>query len=366
MIRLIKPYITFHEVEEEFREIFDSGMLTSGIYSKEFPQELCRYTGAKYAFNTTSATTALSMALDVLNIGEDDEVVVSDFSFPATANVVEQRGAIPVFADVHRDTYNIANETLERCITPKTKAVIFVCALGNPTGLHEVKALCKESQIPLVVDAACALGSSEKAVKVGNIADISCFSFHPRKLLTSGEGGAITTSNDEYARKLEIKLRHGAVTSEGKWDFVTYGYNYRLPELQCLMLLKQLKKIDVIVEERLNTWSYYKDQLLTAGMIPQSHAVDVIHNMQSIVFSVPKEVDRDSLILYLKEKEIESTIGTYCLSNCNYYRSKYNKVQKNSLWLEKNTISLPCYHNVDAECVTEEILKYLRKKQVNK
>ena len=334
-------------------------MLTSSIYSKTFPQNLSEYVGAKYAFNTTSATTALAMALDVLGIGIDDEVIISDFSFPATANVVEQRGAIPVFADVNRETYNITAEKVKELITVKTKAVIFVCALGNPTGLHEVRAVCDEYGIPMIVDAACAIGSSENDVKVGNIGDLSCFSFHPRKLLTSGEGGAITTSNAEYAEMLSVKLAHGSKLIDGQMEFITFGYNYRLSEIQCLMLIKQLTKLDFIVAERIEIQQYYSEKLKSLGMQPQLHADNAVHNMQSIVFTVPDTVNIDKFIVDLKKCGVETTIGTYCLSNCTYYKKKYNKVQENSFWLEKNTISLPCYHNVEMREVVDIIKQVL-------
>lgn len=355
MIKLIKPYITFDEVKEEFKEIFDSGMLTRGKYSREFPQKMCEYTGAQYSFNATSATTALAMSLDTLGVREGDEVIVSDFSFPATVNVVEACGARPVFADVSRETYNMLPDELEKKITPRTKAVIFVCALGNPSGLDEIVCICREKGIPLINDAACAIGSSVDGVKVGNLTDIECFSFHPRKLLTAGEGGAITTNCDEYAEYLSVKLAHGATDKNGKMDFVTYGYNYRLPELQCLMLIKQLEKLDEIVAERLEIQKQTAQALEPMGYAAQKCAENAVHNIQSLVFTVPEHIERDGLIEHLKENGIESTIGTYCLSNCTYYRNKYGDVQPNALYLEQNTITLPCYTGVDVEKVTETI-----------
>ncbi|MEG1393801.1 MAG: DegT/DnrJ/EryC1/StrS family aminotransferase [Christensenellaceae bacterium] len=360
MIKLIKPYIEFNEIEKEFKQIFESGIFTRGEYSKLFPQKMCAYTGAKYSFNTTSATTALSACLEVLNIGAGDEVIVSDFSFPATVNVVEACGATPVFADVDLKTYNMLPEQLESKITSKTKAVIFVCALGNPTGIEKIAEICKKNGIVLINDAACAIGSSVNGISVGNIADFECFSFHPRKLLTAGEGGAITTSNDEYAKKLEIKLMHGAEICDGKMDFVTYGYNYRLPELQCVMLIQQLTKLDDIVKDRIEIQKQMAQGLETAGYIAQEHAENVVHNVQSLVFQVPQDVKRDELIAYLKKNEIESTIGTYCLSNCTYYRNKYHDVQQNAKVLEENTITLPCFDGVDVQMIVKSVLEYGR------
>ena len=210
MIKLIKPYISFDEVKNEFEDIFESGWFTKGKYVEEFRNEIKKYTGAKHVYLTTSATTALTMALKALDVKSGDEVVISDFSFPATANVVEDLGAIAVFADVSLDTYNMTPSELENKINPKAKAVIFVDALGNPSGITQIKEICEKHNIPLIEDGACAIGSSEENIKCGNIADITCFSFHPRKLLTTGEGGAVTFNNDSLVEFFEVKLNHGA------------------------------------------------------------------------------------------------------------------------------------------------------------
>ena len=199
MIKLIKPYISYSDVESEFKEIFESGMFTRGKYVEQFATTLKEFTGAKYAFLASSATTALSVCLRILEIGQGDEVICSDFSFPASGNVIEDTGAKPVFADVSLETYNMLPAELEKKITSKTKAVILVDALGNPSGAHRILEICRSKNIPLIQDSACAIGSSENGIPVGNIADLTCFSFHPRKLLTTGEGGAITTNNAEYA-----------------------------------------------------------------------------------------------------------------------------------------------------------------------
>jgi dTDP-4-amino-4,6-dideoxygalactose transaminase len=347
MIRLIKPYIEFSDVEDEFREIFESGIFTRGKYSEALPKRLCEYTGARHAFNATSATTALSACLAVLDIGAGDEVVVSDFSFPATVNVVEACGAKPVFADVSRDTYNMTAEELDSKITSRTRAVIFVCTLGNPDGIEDIDAVCKRRGVPLIVDAACGLGSKSGGIPIGAIGDLTCFSFHPRKLLTSGEGGAITTDNDAYADSLRVKLAHGCDVIDGKMEFVTYGYNYRLPELQCIMLIKQIEVLDEIVQRRIAQQEAYRSLLEPHGFTAQRHGPNVRHNMQSVVFTVPDGVNRDELVTRLREKGVETTLGTYCQSACSYYKKKYDDVQPNALWLEQNTLTLPCHDGVD-------------------
>ena len=358
MIRLIKPYIDFHEISHEIEEVFDSGIFTKGKYSRRFPSLIKEYVGAKHAFLTTSATTALTMSLKLLGIGPGDEVAVSDFSFPASANVVEDLGATTVLIDVSRDTFNMLSEDLEQRISAKTKAVIFVDALGNPSGLEMIYALCKAYDIPLIEDAACAIGSKVNGVNCGALADLTCFSFHPRKLLTCGEGGAITTNNDAYAQSLLIKLNHGADESG---DFVNFGFNYRMPELACLMGCAQITKIDAIVTERRKQSEQYAARLIPLGFKQQKAVQNAYHNMQSIVFIVPEGVDRDRLHDYLFAKDIETTIGTYCLSETPYYREKYHDIRPNASFLQHNTITLPCFHNVSIREVCDAIESFFPK-----
>ena len=355
-IRLIKPYLSFDEVEAEFRDIFESGMFTRGKHVDAFRQELTAYTGAQHAFLTTSATTALWMCMKLLDVKAGDEVIVSDFSWPATANVVEDMGARPVFADVSLDTFNMLPEDLEKKINARTKAVIFVDALGNPSGLTEIKKICARHGLPLVEDAACAIGSSEFGHRCGSIADITCFSFHPRKLINTGEGGAILTDRDDWAKWLEIKLGAGVSGMKGPGaDFIEYGYNFRLPELQAIMGRKQLAKIEQIVDERNCIRAKYITQLESLGFIPHHIGKSVRYNVQSLVFRVPEKCDRDRLISSLKETGVESTIGTYSLSSTTYYRTKYQTVQATSSELEKTTITLPCFNEVQVSKVVQNI-----------
>lgn len=362
MIRLIKPYIEYSEIAADFEKIFASGMFTRGKYVNAFIADLQEYLGAQHVFLTTSATTALTMCLKLLDIGAGDEVIIADFSFPATVNVVEDVGARPVFADVDLLTYNMQPDELEKKITSKTKAVIFVDALGNPSGITRIKEICQSKGILLIDDAACSIGSSENNVKSGNIADLTCFSFHPRKLLTTGEGGAIATNNPEYAKKLAVKLNHGAANINGKLDFIDFGFNYRLPELQCAMGSCQLRKLDDIIQRRIVLQNQFDELLRPLGLKRQAASANVFHNVQSLVFTVPETCDRDALIAYLANEQIETTIGTYSLSNTSYYRKKYNMVQPVASYLEKNTITLPCYDHVDYAYICEKIADYLNQR----
>lgn len=357
-VRLMRPYIAFDEVEADFREVFDSGIFTRGHQVEAFRADLAHFTGARHAYLATSATTALWVCLKLLGIGPGDEVIVSDFSFPATANVVEDLGATPRFADVSLATYNMRPDALAALIGPRTRAVIFVDALGNPTGLHEILSLCRERGVPLIEDAACAIGSAEFGRRCGAVADLTCFSFHPRKLVCTGEGGAITTDRDDWAAWLEVKLAHGARGMRGAGlDFVDYGYNFRLPELAAVMGRKQLAKIDAIVDERSAIRSAYVERLAPLGFAAQAVGEGVRFNVQSLVFEVPAGCDRDRLIYGLKTQGIESTLGTYALSAGTYFAAKYGVHNPHSRRLEATTVTLPCYAGVDVERVCDALAK---------
>tara|TARA_R110002073_G_scaffold294993_6_gene460806 strand:- start:2861 stop:3967 length:1107 start_codon:yes stop_codon:yes gene_type:complete len=360
-IKLIEPYISFDQVELGLREIFASGQFTRGSNVAKFADDLKIYTSAKHAFLVTSATTALTMCLKALGIKEGDDVLVSDFSFPATANVVEDLGARPVFVDVSRDTFNMCVDDLKTKITKNVKAVIFVDAFGNPTGIDDVMAVCHELSIPVIEDAACAIGSSSRGKKTGFIADLTCFSFHPRKLLCTGEGGAILTNSDSYAEFFESKLMHGAKGMRGLGlDFVTYGYNYRMSEIQALLGHTQLANLDSITRDRQRMFREYSELLSPLGFIPQKSDEECEHNIQSVVFTLPAGLDQIELVKYLTENNIEATLGTYCLSGTTYYKKEYDNVQPNAWWLENNTITLPCHSNVKVERICTTISTYMR------
>ena len=335
-------------------------MYTNGNALSEFNNQVCKITESKFCFATSSATTALWACLKILEIKKGDEVIISDFSYPATANVVEDLGAKPIFTDVSLDTFNMLEEELKKNISSKTKAVIFVDALGNPSGVNNIQKVCKNYGIPLIEDAACALGSSENDKKCGSISDLTCFSFHPRKIVCAGEGGAITTNNKLFAEKLRLKLSHGSkLSKDGQVKFVDFGYNFRLSEIQAAMALIQLKKINSIIKKRLELLETYKKFLIPLGFKHQMIGNSVKFNVQSVTFIVPDNISASSLISKLKQKQIDCTIGTYSLSSTDYYLKKYKKSQQNSVFLMKNSITFPCFETLNIEYIINEVKKFL-------
>ena len=250
--RLIRPPITFEELEDDFREIFNSGIFTKGKFLSKLKNSLKFHADAENVHIVTSATIGLWLIFRYLNIGKGDYVIVADYSYPATVNAIEDHGAIPIFADVHKGTYNLDASKLKEEDLKKAKALVFVDAFGNPSGLDEVGKICSEYGVALVEDAACALGSKLNSVPCGGGSPYACFSFHPRKIITSGEGGAICTKSEKFSAWLETKLAQGATIVDSNLSFDNYGYKFSITELQAAMANKQLEKLESIINQRKN------------------------------------------------------------------------------------------------------------------
>lgn len=237
-----------------------SECLTCGPKVPELEKRLCDITGAKHAVSVSNGTAALHIACMAIGIKPGDEVIVSSITFAASSNCVLYCGGTPVFADVSEDTYNIDVEDVKRKITDKTKAIVAVDYTGQAVELNELKKICKEHNLYLIEDAAHSIGTIYDGKPVGSIADITTFSFHPVKTVTSGEGGACMTNDDELYKKLKMASVHGITknaadmvrTDVGNWYYEeqSLGYNYRLTDIQCALLLSQLNKLERFSKRR--------------------------------------------------------------------------------------------------------------------
>lgn len=240
--------------------------LTTGPYVSKFEEAIANYVGAKYAVSFANGTAALHAACFAAGISEGDEVITSPLTFAASANCVLYQGGTPVFADIDEKTYNIAPEEIEKKITTKTKAVIPVHFTGQPANLDEITAIAKEHNLVIIEDAAHALGASYKGKRIGSISDMTMFSFHPVKHITTGEGGMITTNNRDYYEKLLQFRSHGITRDPGKltenhgpwyYEMQFQGLNYRLTDIQAALGLSQLNKIDHFLDLRKHYSSMY-------------------------------------------------------------------------------------------------------------
>lgn len=237
-----------------------SDYVTCGPRVKELEKLLCEVTGAKYAVAVCNGTAALHLSAMAAGFGPGDEVIVSSITFAASANCVLYCGATPVFADINNDTYNVDPDCIRKLITPKTKGIVAVDFTGQATQLDEIREICRENHLILIEDAAHAIGTKYKGQPVGSIADLTCFSFHPVKTVTCGEGGAITTNDENLYRRLMRLRTHGITREQSEmvhptdaiWynEQVELGFNYRLTDFQAALLCSQIKKLPKFSKRR--------------------------------------------------------------------------------------------------------------------
>jgi perosamine synthetase len=265
MIPIAKPYLTKKEAKAAYDTIL-TGWITQGPRVTEFEQKFATYTGAKYAVAVSNCTTALHLAMIISGIGPGDEVICPSMSYIATANAIKYVGATPVFAEVNPANYNLDIHDTEKKITDKTKAILLVHQIGMPADIDAFKDLAVKHHIKLIEDAACAAGSSYKGSKIGSHSELVCFSFHPRKVISTGDGGMITTSNEAYYNRLKLLRQHGmSVNDRARHesskivfeDHLEVGYNYRLTDIQAAVGIQQLEKLDWIIAKRRKIASRY-------------------------------------------------------------------------------------------------------------
>lgn len=258
MIPIAKPYLTAEEAQAAYDTIL-TGWITQGPRVAEFEEKFAAYTGAKYAVAVSNCTTALHLAMIVAGVGVDDEVICPSMSYVATANSIKYVGAIPVFAEVNPATYNLDVKDTAKKITAKTKAILLVHQIGMPADIDAFRQLAEKHNLKLIEDAACAAGSAYKGGKIGSHSSLVCFSFHPRKVVSTGDGGMITTDNEAYYNRMKLLRQHGMSVNDRVRhesakvifeDHVEVGYNYRMTDIQAAVGIKQLEKLDWIVAER--------------------------------------------------------------------------------------------------------------------
>ncbi len=257
-IPITKPYLSKNEAQEAYDTIL-SGWVTQGPKVEKFETKFAEYVGSKYAVAVSSCTSALHLSMIMANIKPGDQVICPSMSYIASANAITYVGAIPIFAEVEPGTYNLSIKDVAMRITPKTKAILLVHQMGMPSDIDAFRELCRKNNLQLIEDAACAIGSEYKGKKIGSHSDLVCFSFHPRKIITTGDGGMITTSNKKHYERLKLLRQHGMdindrVRHNSKEilfeQHVEIGYNYRMTDIQASIGIKQLEVLDYIVQRR--------------------------------------------------------------------------------------------------------------------
>jgi dTDP-4-amino-4,6-dideoxygalactose transaminase len=314
-IRLARPDVGDAEIAA-FAEVVSTGMLTMGPKVAAFEEGLAAACGTAEAIVVSSGTAALHLAVMALGIGPGDEVIVPAYTFPATANVVELCGARAVIVDVDPDTFNLDLARVADAVTPRTKAVLAVHLFGRPVEWEELQTAVPQD-VALIEDAAGALGARYRDMPCGSLGLMGCLSFHPRKIVTTGEGGAVTTDEAELADALR-RFRHHGIVSGGHFDIPEPGLNYRLPDLLCAIGISQLGRLEQLLVARERVAGWYTERLEHLVLTPSAAEGDR-HGWQAYVIQLD---NRDEALSALRADGIEVQIGTYAINQLSAYRDR--------------------------------------------
>ncbi len=341
-----------------------SGWLTQGPKVAEFERNFAKRHDVPHALATTSCTTALHLILAGMNVGPGDEVIVPSFTWVATANVALYCGATPILVDIDTKTFNIDPLAVKKAISPRTKAIIAVHLFGLCADMDALRQVA--GGIPIIEDAACAAGARYKGVSAGALGLAAAFSFHPRKSITTGEGGMVTTKDKALNERMEMMRNHGASISEEQRhhgpqpyilpDFNVLGFNYRMTDLQGAVGLKQLEKLDTFISERARWAAYYRERLsvipwLKTPEIPAGYE----HGWQSFVCMVDPQtapMPRNQIMQILNEKGISTRPGTHAIHLLGYYREKFGYKAAdlpNATFADKNSMAIPLHNRMTAD-----------------
>lgn len=359
-------------------EVLKSDFLTCGPKIEEAEKKLCQITGAKHAVLMSNGTAALHAACFAAGIGFGDEVITTPITFAASANCVLYCGGIPVFADINPETYNIDPNSIEKCITEKTKAVLAVDFTGQAVEFDKIKEICDKHNLVLIEDAAHALGTKYKGQPVGGISDMTEFSFHPVKTCTAGEGGAITTNDDEFYKKLILFRTHGITRvsncmnkpSEGGWYYqqVTLGYNYRITDMQAALLSSQLDKLHMFAKRRKKLVERYDKafsempEIIVQKQIPES---DTVRHLYIIQLDLKKlTCGRKEIYDALQAEGLGVNVHYIPVYSFPYYQKNGYKMGScpNAEHLYQCSISIPLFYSMtddDQEKVVEAVKKVI-------
>lgn len=355
-IPFAKPYIT-REEEKAVVNVLRSGWLIQGKQVHDFEEKAKTFLGCNYAVASSSGTSALHMACLLAGIQKGDEVIVPAYTFVATVNAILYAGARPVFVDIDGRTFNLDASRLEKCITSRTKAIMAVHQFGLPAEMDAIYALARKHKLKVIEDAACAFGSEYKGSKIGSRGRYVCFSFHPRKFVTTGEGGLFCTDSHETAEKARRLRYHGASFNSSRKKspaalfyekYTEVGYNYRMSNIHAAIGLMQLKKINFMFKRRnqLAKRYVYFFQKHGGDILPPYVPVHCTHNYQSFAVLLPERLrlHRDKILLKMENMGISCRRGIHPVYSEPYYRNIFGSVHlpvTESVY--RRTILLPIY-----------------------
>ncbi len=369
-IPISKTFISNKSIKEAIKTL-KSGWLVQGPKVKEFEKQWSKFTGSKYSIAVNSCTSALLISLKAIDLRYGDEVIVPAFTWISTANVVEQLQCKVIFCDIDLNTFNLDIKELNKKINKKTKAIIPVHLFGLPFEIQKIKKLQKKYKFRIIEDAACGFGSYINKKHVGKFGITGCFSFHPRKAITTGEGGMVTTQDSKLAKKLIALRDHGAKLNDlvrhksnkpyVLSDHVEAGYNFRLTDIQAAIAIDQILLSNKIIKDKNKIADFYNKKLkkITWLRLPKVKK-NLRHGYQSYVClfepeKITKEninkirLKRNKFMDYLHNKGISTRPGTHAVHMLNYYKEKY-KIKPNDFFKARVandcSISIPIYSNM--------------------
>lgn len=366
LIPVAEPVIGKEE-EELVLDGLRSGWVSSiGKYIQQFEKEFAKFCNTKYAVTTSNGTAALHLALVAAGIGPGDEVIVPSLTFVATANAVVYAGAKPVFVDSELETWNIDPEKIKEKINRRTRAIIPVHLYGHSANMGQILAIARKYDLKVIEDAAEAHGAQYKGKVVGSLGDVGCFSFFGNKIMTTGEGGMITTNNKAYAAEVKVLRDHGQ-SRRRKYYHAKLGFNYRMTNLQAALGLAQLRKIDKIIERKREIAKLYAQGL--KGLVPEitlhpeASWAKNIYWMYSIVIHKEGKKNRDYLMRELKKKGVDSRPFFFPIHRL----PRYNENEHMSIadFLASSGLNLPSSVNLTDEQISSicgKIIKILKGK----
>lgn len=349
-------------------QVLKSDFLTQGKKVAEFEEELCRYTGAKYAVTFNSATSALFGAYSVCGIKEGDEVITSPISFVATSNMFVSLGAKPIWCDVKLDG-NIDEKQIEKLITPKTKAIVPIHFGGKPVNIEKIHQIANKYNLLVIEDAAHALGSSINGKKIGALSDMTVFSFHAIKPITTTEGGAVLTDNEEWAEKLRLIRSHG-IEKKQLWnsDMVSMGYNFRISEVAASLGITQIKKLDRFIKVREEIACYYDERFESEKLfITQKQDANTTssRHLYPVILNPELQCPKEDIFKELQERGLGVQVHYKPIYQNSFYKERFGEVSlcvANDFY--RSEISLPCHQKMsldDAKYVADTFLDVIHK-----
>ena len=349
------PKIEQEEIDEVV-ECLKSGWIGTGPRVNEFENAFCGYIGSKYAIALNSCTAALHLSMLISDVSIGDEVITTPMTFAATANAILHAGAKPIFVDVEKDSMNIDPSLIEKAISPKTKAILPVHFAGRPCNMDHIMEIAQKNNLLVIEDAAHAVEAKYKGKKIGNIGDMTCFSFYVTKNLVTGEGGMITTNNEEWSKKIKIRALHG-MTSDARmryanenykhYQVIAPGFKYNMMDIQASLGIHQLKRLDKNFDRRKEIWNIYNKVFENLPVTTPSEEKDTVHgrHLYTLLLDLDNlKISRDEFLGEIVRENIGVGVHFISLHLQPYFKETFGLKKDdfpNSAFISERTVSIP-------------------------